>query len=72
MEDFTKPKHEDTEEYSESVKLQQVKNLSMRHRALMRKLIAGKQLQHAAEELGYTMPRASIVINSPLFREEMD
>lgn len=37
----------------------------------MRRLIAGVPLQDAARELGYTLAHASLIANSPLFREEM-
>ena len=69
-EDF-KPKHSDTQEYSESTKGQFPKHLSPRHRTLMRKLLAGKELKDVAEDLGFTVKRASLVVNSPLFQEEM-
>lgn len=65
------PVHKDTKEYSEGTIAQQPKNLSGRHRALMRKLLAGKTLADSAEELGYTLGRASVVVNCPLFKDEM-
>ena len=69
MEDNT-PKHRDTKEYAASTILQQPKHITGRHQALMRRLAAGVTLQDAAEELGYSIQRASIVSNSPLFQEE--
>lgn len=47
------------------------KKISGRHRALMRRLVAGMPLGDAARELGYNQARASIIKNSPLFLEEM-
>lgn len=58
--------------YSESTLKQQPSRLLPRHRALMRKLIAGKSLETAAEELGYSYKRASIIKASPLFQAEME
>jgi len=69
MED-NRPIHQDTQEYSEATKRLQPQKVSTRHRALMRRLIAGVPLKDAAEELGYTVARASLIANSPLFKEE--
>ena len=65
------PKHSDTQQYAESVEQQQPKTLSPRHRKLMRILLAGRTLQEAADELGFSLGRASVVVNSALFKEEM-
>jgi len=59
-------------EYAESTQKQQPKKLLPRHRALMRKLISGKELPVAAEELGYSYGRAVIIAGSPLFKAEME
>jgi hypothetical protein len=42
-----------------------------RHRALMRRLVAGMTLSDACIDIGFTVSRASIIVNSPLFQEEM-
>jgi len=47
------------------------KKLTSRHRALMRRLLAGMTLKEACEELGYSLSRASVIVNSELFQEEM-
>jgi len=65
------PKHRDTPEYSEATKGLQPLSISHRHRALMRRLVAGGRLKDVCEELGFTVARASLVANSPLFKEEM-
>jgi len=48
-----------------------MKRITSRHRALMRRLLAGMTLREACEELGYSVSRASVIVNSPLFQEEM-
>ena len=55
----------------DSVNNHNPKHLSTRHRALMRRLLAGQTVSQAATELGMSMGRVSIVSNSPLFKEEM-
>lgn len=45
--------------------------LNTRHRVLMRRLLAGWKLKEACADLGYNLNRASIIVNSPLFKEEM-
>jgi len=60
------------EEKSQSTKDQQPDRLNSRHRALMRKLASGFKLQDAADELGYTLVRASVIVNSPLFKAELE
>lgn len=46
--------------------------LNSNHRRLMRLLIQGMSLSNAAEEIGMTVSRASIVKNSELFQHEME
>lgn len=72
MGEYDTPKHSNLKEYSESTKKLHIKSISLRHRVLMKKLLAGKTLKASAEDLGYNYERAVIVANSPLFREEMD
>ncbi len=48
------------------------KKLSSRHRAIMRRLIAGHSLKEIAEEFGYTPSRLSIIVNSTLFKKEKE
>ena len=59
------------EDRSESTINQQPDKLTPRHRALMRLLVSGKELKDAAPSLGFSVVRASVVVNSPLFQEEM-
>jgi hypothetical protein len=42
-----------------------------RHRALMRRLVAGMTLTDACTDIGFSISRASLIVNSPLFQEEM-
>lgn len=42
-----------------------------RHRALMRRLVAGMRLKDACEDIGFCLSRASVIVNSPMFQEEM-
>jgi len=70
MDDLTKPIRGNKEEYSDSVKDQQLQHMSSRHRAMMRYLIAGKTIGEIAEMFALTQARVSIIINSPLFRAE--
>jgi hypothetical protein len=37
----------------------------------MRRLVAGMTLTDACVDIGFTISRASIIVNSPLFQEEM-
>jgi hypothetical protein len=46
-------------------------NITPRHRALMRRLVAGMTLDDAATDIGFSISRASIIVHSPLFQEEM-
>lgn len=45
--------------------------ITPRHRALMRRLVSGQTLTEACGDLGFTVSRASIIVNSPLFQAEM-
>jgi len=60
------------DEYSNSTMGQMPKKINSRHRALMRLLLSGYQLSDACRTLGYSLARASLVSNSPLFKEEMN
>lgn len=42
-----------------------------RHRALMRRLVAGMTLSDACVDIGFSISRASLIVNSPLFMAEM-
>ena len=57
-------------EHSESTKNSYPDKVSSRHRVLMRCLVSGMTLSQACEDLGYTVSRASVIVNSPLFSEE--
>lgn len=59
-------------EHSESTQNAYPDKISSRHRALMRLLVSGWTLSKACDALGYTVARASVVVNSPLFKEEKD
>jgi len=59
------------EEKAKSTINAQPDKITPRHRALMRRLVAGMTLSGACEDIGFTIPRASIIVNSPLFQEEM-
>lgn len=59
------------EDKSESTIKQQPDKLTPRHRALMRLLVGGTKLSDASSQLGFSVVRASVVVNSPLFQEEM-
>lgn len=58
-------------EHAESTQKLYPKKVNSRHRALMRRLISGMTLTQACEDVGYSITRASIVVNSPLFKDEM-
>lgn len=60
------------EELAESTKRLMPDRVSTRHRALMRRLLAGMTPGEAARELGYSLTRVSLIIRSPLFRAEME
>ena len=59
-------------ELPKSIQKEQIKSISPRHRALMKKLLAGKTRKEAGEELGYCEHRLYVIINSPLFIQEME
>ena len=65
------PQHSDTPNYSDSTISIQPKHTSSRHRAMMRYLIAGKTPGEIADIFELTNARVSVIINSPLFKEEM-
>ena len=58
-------------ERSESTVNAQPDKVTPRHRALMRRIVGGMTLSDACEDIGFTVSRASIIVNSPLFQEEM-
>ena len=45
--------------------------LTPRHRALMRRLVGGMSLSSACDDIGFSISRASLIVNSPLFQAEM-
>ena len=59
------------EEKAEATINAQPDKINARHRALMRRIVSGMTLTDACVDIGFTLPRASIIINSPLFQEEM-
>jgi hypothetical protein len=59
------------EEKAESTINAQPDKVTPRHRALMRRLVAGMTLTDACNDIGFTISRASIIVNSPLFQAEM-
>lgn len=59
-------------EHSECTKEQYPDKINLRHRALMRRLVSGMTLSQACEDLGYSLPRASVIVNSPLFKGEQE
>jgi len=59
------------EEKSEATINAQPDKVTPRHRALMRRLVAGMTLSEACVDIGFTVSRASIIVNSPLFQAEM-
>ena len=46
--------------------------ITPRHRALMRKMAGGMTLSDACYDMGFSISRASVIVNSPLFRDELD
>ena len=68
---FDKPTHRDTEQYAESTKEWHLKHVNTRHRTLMRMMIAGVNPYEAGKDLGYSVAGVNLVINSPLFKEEL-
>lgn len=59
-------------EYSKTTLNQQPDKLNQKHRVLMRYLVSGKSLKEACEAIGMSVQRASVVVNSELFQDEMD
>jgi hypothetical protein len=59
------------EERSESSIKQQPDKITPRHRLLMRLLVSGKILKDAAAEAGFSLARASVIVTSPLFKDEL-
>lgn len=59
------------EEKAESTINAEPKEITSRHRALMRRLVAGMTLTDACNDIGFSISRASLIVNSPLFQEEM-
>lgn len=59
------------EEKAESTINAQPDKITPRHRALMRRLVAGMTLSNACIDIGFSISRASLIVNSPLFQEEM-
>jgi len=51
---------------------EEIKVLLPRHRALLRLIVLGRTLSDAAEELGYSVSRASVIVNSPVFIAEQE
>jgi hypothetical protein len=45
--------------------------ITPRHRALMRRLVGGMSLSSACDDIGFSISRASLIVNSPLFQAEM-
>jgi len=61
----------DHDDKAQSSKDAEPLRVNERHRALMRRLISGMTLTDACTDIGFTVSRASIVVNSPMFQEEM-
>jgi len=61
----------DREDKAESSIALEPDKISCRHRALMRKLVSGMTLSQACDDLGFSISRASIIVNSPLFQAEL-
>jgi len=59
------------EERAESTINAQPDKVTPRHRALMRRIVGGMSLSDACVDIGFSVSRASIIVNSPLFQEEM-
>ena len=57
---------------SDTMKKCQLQHLTDKHRALMRKLLVGKTMEQAAEEVGFSPKWASICARSPLFKKEFN
>lgn len=59
-------------EYSENTKNLFPNELSSRHRSAMRMQIAGHTNNDIAKELGFNVQRLSVIMNSPLYKEEKE
>jgi len=59
------------DERAESTINAQPDKVTPRHRALMRRIVSGMTLTEACTDLGFTVSRASIIVNSPLFQAEL-
>ena len=59
------------EEKAKSTINAQPDKITPRHRALMRRLVAGMTLSDACVDIGFSISRASLIVNSPLFAAEM-
>ena len=60
------------DEKADSTRAAEPLEINNRHRALMRRLIKGWSLSDACADLGFSISRASLVSNSPLFIAEME
>lgn len=59
------------EERAQSTIDSQPDTITPRHRALMRRLVGGMRLTDACNDIGFSLTRASVIVNSPLFQAEM-
>ena len=59
------------EEKAESTINAEPDKVTPRHRALMRRLVSGMTLTDACNDIGFSISRASLITNSPLFQAEM-
>ena len=59
------------EDKAESTINAQPDKVTPRHRALMRRLVGGMSLSDACTDIGFSISRASLIVNSPLFQAEM-
>lgn len=59
------------EEKAESTINAEPDKITPRHRALMRRLVGGMTLGDACNDIGFSISRASLIVNSPLFQAEM-
>ena len=59
-------------EHSEGTQKLYPKDMSSRHRAVMRMEIAGHTTNDIANELGFNVQRLSLIMNSPLYVDERD
>jgi hypothetical protein len=59
------------EEKAQSTVNAEPDKVTPRHRALMRRLVSGMTLSDACTDIGFSVSRASLIVNSPLFQAEM-